>query len=82
MVTRRSTDSSGDPRASKLELQRISVRYEDGREITFIPEAEEEFFSRDDAERLVGILRKSSAALEWGEMPDGYPAPERGGGLT
>jgi hypothetical protein len=82
VVRRRPTDGLGDPRASEVRIRRISVRYEDGRALTFIPEAGEEFFSQDDAHRLVGVLRKSSAALEWGQLPEGYPAPERSGGLV
>lgn len=82
-VRRRPTDGLlGDPRASEVWIWRISVCYEDGRVSTLIPEAGEEFFSQDDAHRLVGILRKSSAALEWGQLPEGYPHSERGGGLV
>jgi hypothetical protein len=81
-VRRQPTDGLGDPKASEVWLRRISVRYEDGRVISFVPEANQEYFSQDDAERVVGILRKSSAALEWGQMPQGYPAPERSGGLV
>ncbi len=80
-VSKRKVDGLGEPGASGVRIRRISVRYEDGRRTSFIPEAEEEFFSQDDAERVVGILRKSSSALEWGRMPEGYPTPERGGGL-
>ncbi len=81
-VRRRQTDGLGDSKASEVWIRRVSVRYEDGRVTTFVPEAGEEYFSQDDAGRLVGILRKSSAGLEWGQMPEGYPAPERGGGLV
>lgn len=80
-VSKRKADGLGNQRASGMRIRRISVRYEDGREMSFIPEAEEEYFSQDDAERVVGILHKSSSALEWSRMPEGYPAPEKGGGL-
>ena len=80
-VRRRPTDGLGNPSASGVLIRRISVRYKDGMLMTFIPEAREEFFSQDDTGRLVGDLRKSSAALEWGQLPEGYPYPERGVGL-
>jgi hypothetical protein len=80
-VRKRKADGLGDPGSSGVRIRRISVHYEDGRAMIFIPEVKEEYFSQDDAERVVGILRKASSALEWGRMPEGYPAPERGGGL-
>jgi hypothetical protein len=80
-VTRRPTHDSGDPQPSEVSVRRISIRYADGSEMSFIPEAGERFFSQDDVQRVVGILRKASAALEWGQMPKGYPLLERGGGL-
>jgi len=70
-VSRRATDSSWNPVASELLIRRICVRYEDGRKVCFVPEAEEEFFSRDDVHRVVGMLHKGSEILEWD------PAPER-----
>jgi hypothetical protein len=47
-------------------IRRICLRYEDGRRVCFVPEAGEEFFSQDDAHRVVGMLHKGSEALEWG----------------
>ena len=47
-------------------IRRICVRYEDDRKVCFVPEAGEEYFSQDDAHRLVGMLHKGSEALEWG----------------
>ena len=47
-------------------IRRICVRYEDGRRVCFVPEAGEEFFSQDDAHRVVGMLHKGSEILEWG----------------
>jgi hypothetical protein len=42
------------------------MRYEVGRRVCFIPEAAEEFFSQDDAHRVVGMLHIGSEVLEWG----------------
>jgi hypothetical protein len=60
-VRRRPTDGLGDPKASEVWLRRISVRYENGTVMSFVPEAKQEYFFQDEAERMVGILRKSSA---------------------
>jgi hypothetical protein len=39
-VSRQATDSSWNPVASELLIRRICVRYEDGRKVCFVPEAE------------------------------------------
>ena len=64
-VRRRDRGGPGDRRASEVLIRRICLRYEDDRKVCFVPEAGEEFFSRDDAHR-VGMLRKGSEVLEWG----------------
>ena len=69
-VRRRTTNGSGDRRASEVLMRRICIRCEDGRKVCFAPEAEEEFFSQDDAHRVVGMLHKSSSVL---------PMPSHGG---
>ena len=65
-VRRRTTNGPGEQRASEVLMRHICVRYEDDRKVCFVPEAGEEFFSRDDAHRVVGMLHKGSEALEWG----------------
>jgi hypothetical protein len=65
-VRRRAADGPGDRRAGQVLIRRICIRYEDGRRVCFVPEAGEEFFSQDDAHRVVGMLHKGSEALEWG----------------
>jgi hypothetical protein len=73
-VRRRATNGPGDRRAGQVLLRRICVRYEDGRRVCFVPEAGEEFFSRDDVHRVVGMLHIGSEALEWGLTSSGrYP---------
>lgn len=64
-VSRRAADDSWDPMTGEMLIRRICVRYEDGRRVCFIPEAEEEFFSQDDAHRVVGMLHIGAEALEW-----------------
>jgi hypothetical protein len=65
-VGRRANNGPGDRRASEVLIRRICVRYEDNRKVCLVPEAGEEFFSQNDAHRLVGMLHKGSEALEWG----------------
>jgi hypothetical protein len=65
-VRRRTTNGLGDHWASEVLFRRICVRYEDDRKVCFVPEAGEEFFSQDDAHRVVGMLHKGSEVLEWG----------------
>ncbi len=63
-------------RTSAMWIARISVRYEDGRVLNFIPEAGEEVFSQDETRRLVKVMRDSAATLEWGNTLEEYANPE------
>ncbi len=82
-VTRESTEGGpGTSRAAEVRIRRISVCYEDGRVMTFIPEAGEEFFSKDDVDRLVGVLHKTSEAMEWEMTTEGTADAEQGRGLA
>src|SRR5215212_5109318 len=76
-VSRRVTDISWNPVASEPLMSRVCVRYEDGRKVCFVPEAREEFFSRDDVHRVVGMLHKGSEPLEWDPAPEREPGAER-----
>ncbi len=76
-VSRRATDDSWTPVAGAMLIRRICIRYEDGRRVCFVPEAKEEFFSRDDVHRVVGFLHGGSEALEWGPELEGQPGTER-----
>lgn len=73
-VSRRAADDSWDPVAGEMLIRRICIRYEDGRRVCFVPEAEEEFYSRDDVHRVVGMLHTGSEASEWGlASPERFP---------
>jgi hypothetical protein len=65
-VRKRPQGSPVDPRASEIPIRRICVGYDDGRRVCFVPEAGEEFFVRDAARRVVGMLHIGSEALEFG----------------
>ena len=47
-------------------VRRTCVRHEGGARACFVLEAGEEFFSRDDVHRVVGMLHTGAEALEWG----------------
>lgn len=81
-VTRKPANGAGET-GSDTRVRRVSVHYAGGGMMAFVPEAGEEFFSKDDLDRLAGILDKSSSALEW-EQPvsEGVPDPEQGKGLA
>jgi hypothetical protein len=70
-VKRRAADDSWNLVAGEMLIRRISIRYEDGRRVCFVPEAGEEFFSQDDARRVVGMLHTGSEDFEWGLIKPG-----------
>ena len=70
-------DGTGDRRASRVPIRRICVRYGVGRRACFIPEAGEEFFSRDDLHGVVGMLQIGSEHLEWSPAQEGETDEER-----
>lgn len=76
-VRRRGGNGAGEPRTAEVLMRRICLRYEDGRRMCFVPEAGEEFFSRDDVHRVVGMLHGGSEALEWGQTLEGQPVADR-----
>jgi hypothetical protein len=65
-VKRRAKNGPHDRRAAQVRIRRICLRYEGGRRVCFVPEAGEEFFSRDDAHRVVGMLHTGSEDIEGG----------------
>ncbi len=53
---------------SHIDLNRIVVRYTDGRTMTFVPEAGRENFSEDDMREFVKVLNRASSTAEWAEV--------------
>ena len=53
---------------SHVDINRVVVRYADGRTMTFIPEAGRENFSEDDMHEFVKVLKRASSAAEWAEL--------------
>ncbi|MDQ3862430.1 MAG: hypothetical protein M3317_02815 [Actinomycetota bacterium] len=63
----RSRRSSG-PTEVEVGVARILVRYSDGREMTFVPDAGRETFSEDDILELKKVFGRISSATEWAEI--------------
>lgn len=58
------------PPPSDAGLERIVVRYGDGRVYTFIPEGGRQQFSEDDAMHMAEVLDKASSRAEWADLSD------------
>jgi hypothetical protein len=56
--------------SSYEDINRVVVRYADGRTLNFIPEAGRENFSEDDMLELKKILSRASSTAEWAEVGD------------
>ena len=52
---------------SQVYVDRVVVRYSDGRALTFVPEAGRKFFSEDDMLELAKVLARASSTAEWTE---------------
>ncbi len=53
-------------------MPQITVRYSDGRELVFVPEARRQFFDEDDALKLAEVLEKASQIAEWSGVEERY----------
>ncbi|MDQ3303673.1 MAG: hypothetical protein ACR2HO_06140 [Rubrobacteraceae bacterium] len=51
-------------------VQRIVLRYSDGREVSFVPDAGAGLFSEDDILKLKEILDAASSVAEWAEVTE------------
>ena len=63
----RERDAS-DGSTSHVDINRVVVRYADGRTLSFLPEAGRENFSEDDMLELKKVLTRASSTLEWAEL--------------
>jgi hypothetical protein len=57
-----------DSETSHIDINRVVVRYADGRALNFIPEAGRENFSEDDMLELKKVLTRASSTAEWAEV--------------
>lgn len=49
-----------------VNIRRVSIRYRDGRILTFIPDKNSEFYAEDDLGKLADIIDKAAKIAEWG----------------
>ena len=49
-------------------ITRIVLRYSDGREMIFVPDAGRETFSEDDILELKNVLDRTSSHAEWSDI--------------
>ena len=63
----RARKSPGPP-AQDQGLRQVIVRYSDGRELIFVPDAGREVFNEDDLLELKRILTHASSVVEWSEL--------------
>jgi hypothetical protein len=64
----RKRDLNESSQSSHEDINRVVVRYADGRTLNFIPEAGRENFSEDDMLELKKILTRASSTAEWAEL--------------
>jgi hypothetical protein len=64
----RKSDLNESSQSSFEDINRVVVRYADGRTLNFIPEAGRENFSEDDMLELKKILTRASSTAEWAEV--------------
>jgi len=64
----RKRDLNESSQSSHEDINRVVVRYADGRTLNFIPEAGRENFSEDDMLELKKILTRASSTAEWAEV--------------
>ena len=57
-----------EPSPWSMRINRIVVRYRDGRALNFEPEAGRPWFSEDDILELVKVFERASSAAEWAEI--------------
>jgi hypothetical protein len=66
----RKSNLNENSQPSYEDINRVVVRYADGRTLNFIPEAGRENFSEDDMLELKKILTRASSTAEWAEVGD------------
>jgi hypothetical protein len=64
----RKRDLNESSQSSHEDINRVVVRYADGRTLNFIPEAGRENFSEDDMLELKKIPTRASSTAEWAEL--------------
>lgn len=69
-IIRQQNFEQNSGKTSYIDIDRVIVRYNDGRTLTFLPEAGRKNFSEDDMLELVKVLTRASSTAEWAEAGD------------
>lgn len=69
-IVREKNFEKNSDETSQVHVERVVVRYSDGRTLTFVPEAGREKFSEDDMLELAKVLARASSTAEWAEAGD------------
>jgi len=56
------------PREGGIAVTQVVIRYSDGREVRFVPDAGRQTFSEDDILELKNVLDRTSAHAEWSDI--------------
>ena len=62
------THKADAPKEGGVAVTQIVLRYADGREMNFVPDAGRDTFSEDDILELKNLLDRTSAAAEWSDI--------------
>ena len=62
------TRKADRPMEGGVAVTRILVRYSDGREMTFVPDAGRDTFSEDDILELHNVLERTASMAEWADV--------------
>jgi hypothetical protein len=73
-IVRQRSFEQGSSETSHVDINRVVVRYSNGRVVTFVPEAGREDFSEDDMAQLVKVFTRASSTAEWSEAGEMYGA--------
>ncbi len=62
------TRKAHGPAENGVGVNRVVVRYSDGRVMNFVPDAGRDAFSEDDMLELKKVLDRASSASEWADI--------------
>jgi hypothetical protein len=58
----------GPAEGGEVGVNRVVVRYSDGRTMNFVPDAGRDAFSEDDMLELKKVISRASSASEWADI--------------
>ncbi len=64
----RTRKAHGPAEGGEVGVNRVIVRYSDGRTMNFVPDASRDAFSEDDMLELKKVISRASSASEWADI--------------